>query len=107
MIRAIATVLGTDWRTVYDALADEGSRIYEMMDANHLWVRWLERHGFSLHAIPDQCPECYTVRDFCRDHNRGRYVLGTGDHAVAVIDGDWYDTFDSGDLVPIFCLRRR
>lgn len=107
VIRALATVLRTDWGTVYDALADEGSRIHEMMDANHLWIRWLERHGFSLNAIPDQCPNCYTVRDFCRDHPRGDYVLGTGDHAIAAIDGDWYDTFDSGDLVPIFYLRRR
>lgn len=106
VIRAIATVLGTDWDTIYDEIYAEGKRHHDMMDANHIWIRWLERNGFRLYTIPSPCPGCYTVRDFCRDHPRGTFVLGTGDHAIAVIDGDWYDAFDSGDYAPIFYLRR-
>lgn len=107
VIRAIAMTCGADWGTIYDELARAGKSVSDMMDANHVWIRWLERHGFTLHAIPDRCPDCYTVRRFCADHPEGTFVLGTGDHAIAVIDGDWYDTFDSGDMVPIFYLRRR
>lgn len=107
VIRALSTALGEDWETVYDAIAAEGKTKHDMMDANHIWIRWLERQGFSLNVIPDTCPDCYTVAMFCQDHPRGVYVLGTGTHAVAAIDGDYYDTFDSGDMVPIFYLRRR
>ena len=107
VIRAIAKVLDADWETVYDAIAKEGRRTYDMMDANHVWVRWLERHGFKLSSIPNTCPDCYTVSMFCKDQQNGTYILCTGSHAVAVIDGDWYDSFDSGDAVPIFYLRRR
>lgn len=107
VIRAIATVTGYDWDTVYDEIYAEGKKAHDMMDANHVWIRWLERHGYRLHVIPDTCPDCYTVRRFCQDHPDGTFVLGTGTHAVAVINGDWYDSFDSGDLVPIFYLRRR
>lgn len=54
----------------------------------------------------DLCPECYRVRDFARDHPYGDYILGPKEHAVAVIDGDWYDTWDSGATVPLYYLRR-
>lgn len=106
VIRALATAIGTDWDSIYDAIAREGARAHDMMDANHLWIGWAKRHGFKLRAIPDTCPDCYTVRDFCSDNPEGVYILGDGSHAVAVIDGDWYDTSDSGDMAPIFYLRR-
>lgn len=107
VIRALARVFDSDWEAIYDEIAAEGKRVHDMMDANHVWIRWMERHGFKLHSIPNMCPDCYTIREFCRDHPTGTYVLGTGSHAIAVVDGDYYDTFDSGDLVPIFYLRRR
>jgi hypothetical protein len=31
--------------------------------------------------------------------SKGVYVIGTGSHAVCVIDGDWYDSWDSGGEV--------
>ena len=51
-------------------------------------------------------PYCYTVKDFCKDHPQGVFVLGTGTHAVAVIDGDYYDAWDSGNKVPLFYWRK-
>lgn len=52
----------------------------------------------------DQCPECYTVRDFAEDHPKGLYVLGPPNHAVAVIDGDYWDSWNSGSTVPSYYL---
>ena len=46
-----------------------------------------------------------TVREFAKDHPEGKYILGTGTHAVAVIDGDYIDTWDSGDEVPIYYFQ--
>ena len=54
------------------------------------------------YLIPNSCPDCYTVRDFCFDNPRGAFLLATGSHVVTVIDGDYYDTWNSGSEVPIY-----
>lgn len=106
VIRAIATAMQTDWETIYDALAKEGRKRHDMMNANHVWIGWLKDNGFRMRTIPDICPNCYTLRDFCVDHPDGTFIVGTGSHVVAVIDGDYYDSWNSGDVVPIFYFRR-
>lgn len=47
-------------------------------------------------------PDCYNVKDFAQDHPKGRYVVGTGTHVIAVIDGNYYDTWDSGEEIPVY-----
>jgi hypothetical protein len=32
--------------------------------------------------------------------------VGDGRHVVTVIDGDWYDSWNSGDISPTFYLER-
>ena len=39
---------------------------------------------------------------YCERYPEGTYVIGTGDHAIAVIDGDWYDLADSGLVTPTY-----
>ena len=36
------------------------------------------------------------------DNPYGRYILATGEHVVAIENGDYYDTWDSGDEIPIY-----
>ena len=76
-----------------------------MPEANHVWIGLLKDAGFKLSSLPDRCPYCYTVRDFALEHPSGLYVLGTGTHVVTVEDGDWFDSYDSADLSPVFYLR--
>ena len=106
VIRALAMAFHRDWETIYDEIAKEGRKRHDMMNANHVWIGWLKDRGFKMQTIPDICPNCYTLRDFCIDHPEGTFIVGTGSHVVAVIDGDYYDSFNSGDLVPIFYFRR-
>jgi hypothetical protein len=39
------------------------------------------------------------VKEFCYDNPKGSFLVGTGTHVVAVIDGDYYDAWDSGNEV--------
>ena len=55
----------------------------------------LRHKGFKRHTIED-CPDCYSIEDFCQDHPKGVFVIGTGTHAVAIIDGCYYDAWQSG-----------
>ncbi len=106
VIRAVSTVLGESWDDVYNDLTDEGFRLKDMPSANHVWGSYLTKWGFYRNVIPNTCPTCYTIKDFCKEHQRGTYLLATGTHVVAVMDGDYYDTWNSGDEIPIYYWKR-
>lgn len=105
-VRAIAIALGLTWDDAYTVLADYGFRLKNLPNADSVWGELLKDQGYIRKAIPDTCPACYTVRDFCVDHPKGTYVLGTGSHVVTVIDGDYYDSWDSGSESPIMYWRK-
>lgn len=106
VVRAIAISNGMDWDTAYNILVDYGFNMKEMPNADSVWSAVLKDFGFKRKSIPDTCPDCYTIREFCEDHPTGTFVLGTGSHVVAVKDGNYYDIWDSGDEVPIVYWRK-
>ena len=95
-VRAISKIMRQKWEKTYTQLCLQGYKMHSMPSANAVWSRFLINNGFKRHLMPDFCPECYTIDDFCRDHPQGEYIVATGEHVVAVIDGDIYDTWDSG-----------
>ena len=78
-----------------------------MPSVNWLWEMYLKRNGFEKFLLPDACPECVTVREFCKRYPDGTYVIGTGTHAVAVISGNYIDAWDSGGETPTYFFRKR
>lgn len=107
VVRAIAIATDRPWLDVYDDLCRTGRKLYNMPSANSVWGKYLYRMGFEPFILPDACPECTTVRLFCEMFRDGTYIIGTGSHAVAVIDGTYYDTWDSGDETPSYFWRVR
>ena len=106
VIRAISKILDEDWEQTYVMLTLQGYIMSDMPSANHVWGAFLQSQGFERYAIPNTCPNCYTVADFCRDNPLGDFILATGSHVIAVRDGDYYDSWDSGMEVPIYHFRR-
>ena len=105
-IRAICAVTGLDWYEIHRQQSDLSRIMADMPSSDDVWWELLRLHGFRRVKLLDSCPDCYTVSDFAYDHPSGLYVLGPKEHAIAVIDGDWYDTWDSGATVPLYYLRR-
>lgn len=105
VIRSISIATGQDWEHVYVGLAIQGFMLSDMPSSNHVWGSYLRNLGFKRYAIPNTCPDCYTVKDFCLDNPKGTFILATGSHVVAAIDGNYYDTWDSGEEVPIYFWR--
>lgn len=101
VVRAICMAEDKDWDDAYIRLVMKGFAMKEIPMANNVWGSLLKDLGYTRHVIPDTCPDCYTIQDFCEEHPQGIYILGTGTHAVAVADGSYYDTWDSGEEVPI------
>lgn len=106
VVRAIAKATNQDWDSVFIGLSLESLINHDMPSADFVWGSYLFKKGFKRYAISKNCMECYTVEDFCEEHPKGTYVLGTGSHAIAVIDGDVYDTWDSTTELPIFYWKK-
>lgn len=106
-VRAICAATNSSWCDVHKALCDLSREMGDMPSADRVWWALLEEIGFTRRRIIDQCPDCYTVMDFCRDHPSGVFILGPHEHAVCVIDGNWLDSWDSGLTVPTYYFTRR
>lgn len=105
-VRALTVLFNDTWNNVYADLTMQGSFLHDMPSANAVWGEYLMLNGFTKHTIPDTCPSCYTIRKFTYDHPYGMYLLETGQHVVAVVDGNYYDTSDTGNEVPIYYWRK-
>lgn len=105
-VRALSKALNKSWEDVYWDLCNYGARIFDMPSSNYVWGSYLRDKGYTRHTIPNTCPQCYSVSEFADDHPRGRYILALHGHVVPVIDGDYFDTWDSGDEVPIYYWKR-
>ena len=105
-VRAIATATGNGWMETYLDLCLFGLLMADMPSANAITAAYLKKNGFQRKNIPETCPDYYSVKDFCRDHKDGIFVLGTGTHMIAVINGDYYDAWDSGDELPVYYFEK-
>lgn len=106
-IRAISCALNISWEQTYDLLVQLGFDMGDMPSSNRVWSELLKINGFKKYQLPDTCPACYTIRDFCYDHPVGIYVVGTGEHVVCIKNGNYFDSWDSGNEIPIYYFQRR
>lgn len=107
VVRAISKLTGNDWEDVYLGITLKGYELHDMPSSNNVWEAYLRENGYERTLVPNTCPDCYTVEDFCRDHPTGSYLLATGTHVVAVEDGDYFDTWDSGNEIPIYYFIKK
>ena len=105
-VRAIAKATGSDWEGAYIGLMLQGFLMADMPSANSVTTAYLRNKGFRRHTIPDDCPDCYTIEDFCDDHPKGTFVIGTGSHLTTVIDGTLWDSWDSRNETPVYYFEK-
>lgn len=101
-VRAVAKALHITWEDAYIRLTINGINMGDIISNDNVWGSVLRQNGFYKEIIPNECPDCYTAEDFCREHPTGTYVLGFGGHVATVIDGNIYDSWDSSRMIPIY-----
>ena len=106
VIRAISKALNQPWEDTYIELTIQGYIMGDLLSSNSVWGAYLKSKGFDRDIISTDCPDCYTINDFCEEYPEGIFVVGTGTHAVAVIDGTIFDTWNSGDETPIYFYKK-
>lgn len=72
---------------------------------NGVWDVYLRRRGFRRYVCSNNCPYCYSIADFAKEHPYGKYIVATGKHVVAVVNGNYIDSWDSGNEVPIYYYK--
>ena len=105
-VRAITKAMDSTWEQVYAGLTAYGFMCRDMPSANNVWGRYLRQNGFKRYLVDDKDMDLYTVNDFCIDHPNGTYILAIDGHVVCVTDGYYYDSWDSGDEIPIYYWQR-
>lgn len=104
VIRAISIVTGLDRFKIYTGLCVFGYKCTTWGNSNTVWAEYLQYLGFRRYGIGNNGD--YTVADFARDHPYGSYILGTGNHAVAVVDGNIIDSWNSSNEKPLYYFTK-
>lgn len=107
VVRALSLATGRTWDEVHQDLCELSREMGTMPSVNWLWGLWLKWQGFTPFLLPESCPECVTVREFCKRFPKGTYVIGTNTHAVCIRDGNWLDAWDSGNETPTYFFRKK
>lgn len=102
VIRAISKATGNSWDNVYNDICDIGRELKDMPSSNMVWGTYLKRKGMKRHIIPNSCPDCYSIKDFCIDNPQGIFILSLDGHVTCVMHGNYYDTYDCGDEVAFY-----
>ena len=105
-VRAISLATGKSWEEVYLGLCVQGFMLSDMPSSNNVWGQYLVERGFKYNVMPNTCPFCYSVQQFCKDNPKGIYIVGTGTHVICVKDGDYLDAWDSGNKTPLFYFTK-
>ena len=104
VIRAISIVTGYSRHKVYAGLCLQGFPCTIWGNSNAVWADYLLYLGFKRYTVTGRV----TVAEFADIHPHGRYIIGTGNHAVAVVDGDIIDSWDSGkETVQYYFVKER
>ena len=100
VVRAISVAENKSWRKVYLALCVEGYEECTFGDDNKTWDKYLKSIGYRKFNLPEN--KGYKLSDFANSHKEGSYIAGTGTHAVAVVNGDIIDSWDSSGDTPLY-----
>ena len=100
--RALSKALGISWERAYVMKSLNGFLMGNETVADEVWGSILRQNGFKRQLVPDSCPDCYTVEQFCADHPEGTFVVKSEDHVATVVDGVLYDSWPSQHKVVIY-----
>lgn len=91
-IRSIANATGRPWQNVMRELCDIAIEMYDMPNS----TRVIDEYFYNRKIFANQPSQPTNVLQFASEHPSGRFVVCLTDHAISIIDGDYYDLVDSG-----------
>ena len=80
--------------------------MFDLPNADYVWGQYLKNKGFKRNILPCDNGICITVEQFCYEHPNGIYLLCPKNHIIAVINGKFYDTWNSGQEILNYYWKR-
>lgn len=106
ILRALTKLFGYSWEDAFRETAEYAFMMHDIQISNAVLAAYMRDNGFRQRTLPDNCPLCYTIEQFSIDHPYGEYLVATGSHVVAVVDGFYYDSWDSGQEIPTYYFEK-
>lgn len=99
-VRALSKALGLTWLQTFDLTIPicRELQTYTIFDCDLKKTQTaMAQFGFEYTGVSNKKgSKRPTVKSFALSHPKGKYVVSVARHAVAVVDGVYYDTWDSG-----------
>ena len=105
-VRAVSKATGKSWEDTYVGLCAEGLTYADMPSSNYVWGMFLRRYGFVQKMIKSTCPRCTSVAEFAEEHPKGIFVVVCQSHVVTCVDGDFFDSWDSGNEIVLYYFEK-
>lgn len=97
LVRALTKVMNKTWLEVFNELIPYAIEIQCMPNSKTCYESYLKDNGFEYHGISNRKgSKRPTVESFTKEHKTGIFFLNVANHVVSVVDGIYYDTWDSG-----------
>lgn len=100
VVRALTKILDKNWREVYTELCFEGLTMCDMPSSNTVWGKYIVDKGYLPYTS-----DLITAEQFAEQHPKGKYLLATGSHAIALIDGVIYDAWNSSKEIITYYFK--
>lgn len=101
-VRAIALAEDRLWDDVFADLCEEAFKQADMPSSNKVWGQYLLNKGYYVEPCQPLCGDGCSIKEFTRIHPLGTYIVATGSHVVCVRNGDYLDSWDSGEKAPSY-----
>ena len=90
-------VTGKSWLEVFDELIPYVREVQANPNAPQVYSKYLEDQGFKWVGIRAQKGKSRpTVATMYKEFPKGTCIIRVAHHVVAMVDGIYYDTWDSG-----------
>ena len=97
VIRALTKALNMEWLQVFDEMQPISREMQVPFNCRPCYEKYIESKGLKYIGISNKKgTKRPTVDRFAKDHTTGTYILRVAHHLVTVVDGIYYDTWDSG-----------
>lgn len=97
VIRALTRVTEKEWTQIFDELIPYARNLQCMPNEKQCYEAYLKDNSFEYHGISNKKgSKRPTVDQFAKNHKTGVFFLNVANHCVAVAEGNYYDTWDSG-----------
>jgi hypothetical protein len=98
VIRAMTKATKKTWLEVFDELIPYSRESQCPYNCSPVWKAYLEAQGFKYVGITNKKGTTRpTVQSFAKKNKTGIFILRVAHHLVCLENGDWFDTWNSGD----------